>query len=169
LWLDTAVGADLPQNTAREVNIQRVKFSTSANTANAAALQVASSARRMEQMMQLLPIVALIFVGGLIVKALSKAAWRTAPMNAALSSGHNHALSSAYGSYGRTPRGDGQEADEGYPEQEGISEETPVERIHVKPIQLKTDPALEQINRLAKDKPEQVALLIKGWMSEDSK
>lgn len=48
-------------------------------------------------------------------------------------------------------------------------EELPEEEVEIKPIRERVDVNLESVIRLADQKPEKVAMLIKGWLAEDER
>lgn len=48
-------------------------------------------------------------------------------------------------------------------------EELPEEEVEIKPIRERVDVTLESVIRLADQKPEKVAMLIKGWLAEDER
>ncbi len=123
--------------------------------------QKAEAARdRMQQIISMLPIAALIFVGFLVAKAIGKAAKPV--MVGALPGGGTLALEDGYED-GQSMLDRHYEHGEGHPH----PEEEPQEEIAQ--IQEKLNLPLEQLKRMSDEKSESVAMLMKSWILEDHK
>jgi flagellar biosynthesis/type III secretory pathway M-ring protein FliF/YscJ len=118
----------------------------------------------MQQLVSLLPIAALLFVGFLVAKAIAKAA--KPQMMAALPGGgmlpleagtdHHEVFETHYDE-------NGEEIPHALDEQE-----TP-QMEEIMAIQEKLNLPLEQLKKMSDDKAENVAMLIKTWLLEDHK
>jgi len=133
-------------------------FDTSAQAVAAQAQKADASRDRMQQIISLLPIAALVFVGLLVAKAIGKAAKPT--MLAALPGGGTLSLDHPdyAGQLGAHFEGAEGSLGEGEPHHDEIAQ-----------IQEKLNLPLEQIKRMSDEKSENVAMLIKSWMMEDHK
>lgn len=171
--------------TAEERNFKATvtptEFSTESTEELKKATAEAAGAARMQQLMSILPIAALIVVGLILAKTLANslkpkaqpefalaggAGALTLPMDQAslealLSGGPSTAPTSASEdqllalvSNESSQHGSEEDDDFGMPE-------------FVGEIKQRIDVPLEQIRKLSKDKPEMVALLLKTWMMED--
>jgi flagellar M-ring protein FliF len=167
-----------------------------AKDAEAAAKSVASGAK-MQQIVSLLPVIALVVVGFLVIKALGKVASKNVPSLAGLPGGGQIAMAmpmQAQPQLGaiaqkpgapsfiqyeglqdmQTPMGDaGQRLADALGSGKiedalRIIESTP-EDPEIKAIQARINVPLEQIKHMAKTKPQAVAMLLKGWMMEDGR
>jgi flagellar M-ring protein FliF len=135
-------------------------FDTTVQEAVAKSEKASATRSTMQQAFSFLPIAALLFVGFLVVKAISKAAKTQQAMVAALPDGGMMALE------GGAHVEDGQEHYEPGQEPEvEHSGHTPHDDIGS--IAEKLNLPLEQIKRMSEDKAESVAMLIKTWLLED--
>ncbi len=167
--------------TAEERNFKATvtptEFSTESAEQMKKATAEAAGAARMQQMMSLLPIAALIGVGLILAKTLASSlkpkaqpelamaggagvlslpmdqASLEALLNGSSSSGSSEDQLLALVSQENTAS---EEEDDDFPMPEFVGE-----------IKQRIDVPLEQIRKLSKDKPEMVALLLKTWMMED--
>ncbi len=177
-------------------SVTAVEFDEKAATEAANAAKAAASGEKMQQLISLLPVIALVIVGFLVIKALSKTASTRVPTLAALPAGGHGALpmnptvapfsmqaqqqKPAVPSFIQyegmhdmpTPQSDaGQKLATALGSGQlddalRIIEEMP-EDPEIKAIQARINVPLEQIKHMAKTKPQAVAMLLKGWMMED--
>lgn len=120
------------------------------------AAEAASGSNRMQQIFSLLPILALLIVAGVVVKSLAKAARSSNVLVAALPGGHVAPMA-----LGPRP-----EPTAAPPLEGGTSVRKPPE-YEFEEIQPRVNKPLEQIKRMASDRPEVVAMLIKSWLLEE--
>jgi flagellar M-ring protein FliF len=158
-----------------------VGFDTSAQKAAQEAAASGASAARIQQLLSILPIAALLLVGFMVMKALQKAGRSPDVVVAALPGGGTAALSLARGAHGDgrgahldpalgggDAAGDGGRqivAHHGGPamvlesgHQRPVTIGAIEERVHV---------PLEQIRHMAAERPNAVAMLLKGWLLEE--
>jgi flagellar M-ring protein FliF len=132
-------------------------FDTAAQQAADKAAQESAGRDRMQQMMSILPIGALILVAFLVIKAIGKAAKAQSVLVGALPGGGMIALDA------QTPTHEAMSLSEGAASLDGHA----VVPEEVAAIQEKLNLPLEQIKRMSDEKSENVAMLIKSWMLED--
>jgi flagellar basal-body M-ring protein/flagellar hook-basal body protein fliF len=136
-----------------------VAFDSSAQATAVQALKADASRDRMQTIISLLPVFALVFVGFLVAKAIGKAA-KPGMLSALPGMG---ALALNHSEYARLNPGGVDGADgANYPPSGHQPEEIAL-------IQEKLNVPLEQIKRMSDEKSENVAMLIKSWMMEDHK
>jgi flagellar M-ring protein FliF len=175
-------------------SVTSVEFDEQAIKEAQNAEKAAASGAKMQQLISLLPVAALIVVGFFVIKALGKAASKNVPTLAALPQGGTMALQAMPAQ--NYPTGSPQRpATPSFIQYEGaedmampqgdvgqrlanalgsgqihdalkIIEESP-EDPEIKAIQARINVPLEQIKHMAKTKPQSVAMLLKGWMMED--
>lgn len=134
------------------------KFDRSAQAAAQKSAQEAAGSARMQQIFSLLPILALVAMGFVVIKAIAKTAKSGNVMVAALPSGGTVPVS----------RGGG-EGSRAIVASEGGIRYAPAqeEELDIESISTKVNRPLESIKRMSDDKPEVVAMLIKGWLLEE--
>ncbi|HXH62207.1 MAG TPA: flagellar M-ring protein FliF C-terminal domain-containing protein [Fimbriimonadaceae bacterium] len=166
-----------------------IDFDTAAQASTKTAASAAESSAKLQQFISILPVLALLVVGFMVVRAIAKvAAQRNVFTTAALPQGgemniqmlqpvKRHAPAPALtdeatrAEYG-SPTGEAGQAlatalDSGRIDDAlKIIEEMP-EDPEIKAIQSRINVPLEQIKHMAKTKPESVAMLLKGWIMED--
>lgn len=177
-------------------SVTAVEFDEKAATDAANAAKSAASGEKMQQLISLLPVMALIVVGFLVIKALGKTASTRVPTLAALPAGGHAPLAmqpvaaplgvTAQPQRPATPSFIQYEGMQDMPTPQSdagqklanalgsgqlddalkIIEEMP-EDPEIKAIQARINVPLEQIKHMAKTKPQAVAMLLKGWMMED--
>lgn len=154
-------------NAAYTAKVTSIEFDTTAAEEAKKSAGAATSRQTMQQAMSLLPVLALIVVGVMVMKAIAKAAKSTTVSVQALPDG-SLALS-------------GPSHDPGYlasahhdrhePALEGAnrpSHPTPMHSFEdVGDIETKQNKPLEQIKRMSHDRPESVAMLLKSWLLEE--
>lgn len=168
-----------------QVTVTAVKFDEEvANTAKKSADSMASAAR-MQQIFSLLPVLALLVVGFMVVKSITKAAKSSQNvLVGALPGGQvvtlgNGVLSSAGGVAEEVYEEEIVESEgpDGAPaltvrkkkKRQVVEEDDEDENIRVGKIAQKLNLPLEQIKRLGTEKPETVAMLIKSWLLEEKR
>jgi flagellar M-ring protein FliF len=146
----------------------------------------AAGRERNQQLFSLLPIAALLVVAFMVIKALAKVAKSQNVMVQALPGGQLVALGGAPRSLtagaAALPQGsadweavaEGADAAVAAPVRKRKKPQTPEEeeeeeqeRIRVGRISEKVNVPLEQIKKMANDKPESIAMLLKSWMVEE--
>ncbi len=175
--------------------VTAVDFDEKAMSEAANAAKSAASSAKMQQLISLLPVLALIVVGFFVIKALTKAASKNVPSLAALPQGgmvhmpvmpaqnyaqqplaQKNATPSFIQYEGANdmamPQGDaGQRLthalDKGHIDDALRIIESMPEDPEIMAIQARINVPLEQIKHMAKTKPQSVAMLLKGWMMED--
>ncbi|MCS7308823.1 MAG: flagellar basal-body MS-ring/collar protein FliF [Armatimonadota bacterium] len=168
-FLEGAVGADQSDPERRfRVIVESIPFdNTLAKEAEAARRQLANR-QLIDALLRYLPLVALLVVLLLVAKALRPTRAVQTPEGVVMSLPG-----------GTVPEG----ATETGEEEPAIAEEagaTPTPRVHrmaelpqeeveITPIRERVDVNLESIIQLANQKPEKVAMLIKGWLAEDER
>jgi flagellar M-ring protein FliF len=179
-------------------SVTAVEFDEKAMQEAEKAGKAAASGAKMQQIISLLPVLALIAVGFFVIKALGKAASKHVPTIAALPQGGAMPMpmpgapAPAYAPAMAAkpaapsfiqyqgmddmamPQGDaGQRlasalGSGSIEDALRIIEEAP-EDPEIKAIQARINVPLEQIKHMAKTKPQSVAMLLKGWMMEDGR
>lgn len=178
-------------------SVTAVDFDEKAQKDAAAAMKSAASGAKMQQIISLLPVIALVVVGFLVIKALGKVASKNVPSMASLPMGGQMMMAvpanqqqpqlvaqqksgaPSFIQYEglqdmQTPMGDaGQRLADALGSGKiedalKIIESTP-EDPEIKAIQARINVPLEQIKHMAKTKPQAVAMLLKGWMMEDGR
>lgn len=158
-------------------NIQRtvtkVTFDTSAAAAAAKATSSAGGAARIQQFISLLPIVALLVVGVMVMKSIGKISKGSI---VALSGGGSLPLpyqpSSLPGGGSVGGGGSIQPGMDILTNYDGPTVESGQDDASlgsIKGISRKVNVPLEQIRKMSDDRPEAVAMLIKGWLLEESR
>ncbi|MCO5295938.1 MAG: hypothetical protein M9921_03695 [Fimbriimonadaceae bacterium] len=134
------------------------KFDRTAQAAAQKSAQEAASAGKMQQIFSLLPILALVAMGFVVIKAIAKTAKSGNVMVAALPSGGTVSL-------GRGGEGGSRSIvpSDGAARHAAAHEE----ELDIENISTKVNRPLESIKRMSDDKPEVVAMLIKGWLLEE--
>jgi flagellar M-ring protein FliF len=137
------------------------KFDQTASKAAATAQSAEESRNKMQQLVSLLPIGALLFVGFLVAKAISKAA--KPQMMAALPGGGMLPLEASTDHHEMVTHYD--EHGEEIPH--ALEQAGTLHMEEIGSIQEKLNLPLEQLKRMSDDKAENVAMLIKTWLLED--
>lgn len=162
-FLEGAVGAESNDPNRRfRVIVESIPFdNTLAKEAEAARKQF-QSRQLIDTALRYLPLAMLLLVLLLLAKALRPARMAQTPEGVVMS----------------LPGGAVPEAEEQLAEQvaeavtrkaRSTEEELPEEEVEIKPIRERVDVTLESVIRLADQKPEKVAMLIKGWLAEDER
>ncbi len=160
-FLKSYVG-DNPMYTAK---VTSIAFDKTAAEEAKKSVAATSSRETMQQVMSLLPVIALLVVGFLVMKAIAKAAKSQTVTVHALADG-SLALSG--------PQIPNHHAHS--PDAHGHLESVVEERTHaltprigedVGEIEQRTNKPLEQLKRMSYDRPESVAMLLKSWMLEE--
>lgn len=170
--LDNYLGAKKGQ-VGFAASVQSVAFDTTAKDAEKKSAASAASQGQMQQMLSLLPIGALLLVGFMVAKSIGKIPGKTLTM--ALPQGGSmpisiDALETASDALpaGRTSV---QSLAANEPELAEALESMGIEHIDetvdVEAIRQRIDLPLEQIRKMAKQKPQAVAMLLKSWLLED--
>lgn len=140
----------------------QVAFDTTAAAEAKQSAQAAATQSKLQQALSFLPIAMLIFVGVMVMRAISKAAKTQNFVVGALPGGGTMALQGAASSEpdGQAPLEQGEHG--GAP---ALEQQLSIEDIGS--IQEKLNLPLEQLKRMSDEKPENVAMLIKSWLLED--
>lgn len=181
------LGANLGK-TGFAATVTAVEFDTETIKALTASADSMKSSALLQQIISLLPVLALVVVGFLVIRAISKAASKTRTVYALAPAGP--AIAQPQYPTGPTDEEISKNLkheafqDMPAPETEAgqalasaieggdihdalkIIEEMP-EDDEIKAIRARINVPLEQIKHMAKTKPESVAMLLKGWMLED--
>lgn len=175
-------------DTVLETKVTPVKFDETVRTAVDASIKTAESSARMQQMMALLPIVALLVIGVMVVKQLGKMKPVAQTTSIVTADGQmisvplvNGQIPANYAMVGQQPgleRADQpshalQNNLAKYSEEElaqlaegGIIYRDNGEVVEVEKIAEKKSVHLAAIKQMAKDRPEPTAMLIKTWLAE---
>ncbi|MCW5936216.1 MAG: flagellar M-ring protein FliF [Fimbriimonadaceae bacterium] len=163
-------------------SVQAVSFDTSMKDLEKKALADSAAKAQVQQIISLLPIAALVFVGFMVTKALGKIPGKTLTM--ALPAGGTMQVPSGNpqqdeisGILERSPNSGNTrtvaELARTEPEIAEALQQMGVESIDdsvdVEAIRARIDVPLEQIKKMARQKPQAIALLIKGWLMEERK
>jgi len=165
--------------------VTKIPFDTTLKTEAAKAITAQSSAGKMQQILSLLPIGALLFVGMMVVKAIGKTAKSSMVVVGANGAGMQVLTGGQAASLGTgaaaLPQGAMVDAD-GNPtehalslvEQSNAQNHDPnvvytdeAEIVEIGNIPSKMHIPLEQLRKLSKDRPDTVALLLKSWILEE--
>jgi flagellar biosynthesis/type III secretory pathway M-ring protein FliF/YscJ len=171
-FLDSYVAA-FPGATAQ---VTEITFDQTQAAEMKKAAATAASSNQMQQMFSLLPVIALIIAAALVFKGLAKAAKSQNVLVTALPGGGmlsglplSSASGSGSGSSGGGGGGTGSSAAQanipalGSHDPFEDEEETP----EIRAIRERVNVPLEQIKRMAQDRPEAVAMLLKSWLLEE--
>lgn len=157
--------------------VTSVAFDTSVAAAAKTAQDSVSGQQRMQQIISMLPIAALLFVGFLVMKSVGKfskggpsmalVGGGSLPVNvgpSALPAAATEALRMAE----RAPNDANLQQLTRQMTDAGMSEdEAEAQLAAIKGISRKVNVPLEQIRKMSSDRPETVAMLIKGWLLEE--
>lgn len=176
------------QNFTRKVTM--VKFDTSAAKAAKDAEAAAAASARMQQIMSMVPMIALILVGFFVLRQVMKIA-KPSPVVAeapALEGDLANALPASISepdeltgmeitpealmqaNGGVMPEGVSVNPETGMVVFDGTEQLAAEDRIKiVRGISAKVNVPLEQLKKMCQDRPEAVAMLIKGWLLEESR
>ena len=155
--------------------VTSLPFDQTARTEAKKAAETAGSAGKMQQIFSLLPIAALVFVGMMVVKAIGKTAKSTSVL-VATSGGQIQAY--ATGEHGEalgtsalpaTVDGDGEVLGTlpEHSDDPDVVFANDADNVEIAAIPSKLHIPLEQLKRLAKDRPDTVAMLLKSWILEE--
>jgi flagellar biosynthesis/type III secretory pathway M-ring protein FliF/YscJ len=150
-----------------------VPFDTSAAKAQREAAAAAAGSQMAQQIVSVLPVAALLMVGFMVAKAISKMPGRHLTM--ALPTGGTVAMPEVSGpasfetgsSSVRTVRELAQTEPEVAEALTAMGVDTIDESVDVEAIRQRIDIPLEQIKKLAKQKPQVIATLLKSWVMEE--
>ncbi|MEX2244999.1 MAG: flagellar M-ring protein FliF C-terminal domain-containing protein [Fimbriimonadaceae bacterium] len=183
--------------TGFSAKVTAVEFDEKAAKAAQELAKGAASGAKMQQLISLLPVLALVVVGFLVIKAITKVAANRAPTMSALTATGMALPMQAQLTQGQQPqRQAGATASPSFIQYDPSAMEEPMtaanagsrlekalgsgqidaalriieempEDPEIKAIQARINVPLEQIKHMAKTKPQSVAMLLKGWMMED--
>ncbi len=168
-FLEGAVGADQSDPNRRfRVIVESIPFdNTLAKEAEAARKQFASR-QLIDTALRYLPLAMLLIVLLLLARALRPARVAQTPEGMVMSLPGGSVPEEAAGTEGA----DGelpQQGAAGMAQSTRRTDELPAEDVEITPIRERVDVNLESVIRLADQKPEKVAMLIKGWLAEDER
>ncbi len=144
-------------NPTASATVTEAKFDTTAAVEAKKSADAAGASNKMQQIFSLLPIGALMLVGFMVMKGLAKTAKSQTVRVQALSDGslvQNPALPQSQGN---------QPLISAYREEEVLTEEAIAE------LKERVNLPLEQLKKMATNRPDSVALLIKSWMLEEAR
>ncbi|MEI8282948.1 MAG: flagellar M-ring protein FliF C-terminal domain-containing protein, partial [Armatimonadota bacterium] len=169
-----------------KAEVVAAKFDDSSKTMIVKAQEDSKGAARMQQMLSMLPIAALLIVGVMVVKQLGKltksSVGRVVTPDGQILQMPMGGLGQASYAMGRSPDGvEGQDAEayhraiSKYTDEElakmgedGIIYRDNSEILEVEKIREKKSVHLSAIKKMAKDRPEPTAMLIKTWLTEQA-
>lgn len=168
-FLEGAVGADQSDPNRRfRVIVESIPFdNTLAKEAEAARKQLASR-QLIDVALRYLPLAVLLVVLLLLAKALRPTRVAQTPEGVVMSLPGGVVPEEAVET-GREERDLPEEAAAAAMRETRRAEALPEEEVEITPIRERVDVNLESIIRLADQKPEKVAMLIKGWLAEDER
>ncbi|MBS1722935.1 MAG: flagellar M-ring protein FliF [Armatimonadetes bacterium] len=164
-------------------NVQSVPFDTTASDAEKKATSAAAGQAQMQQIVSILPIVALIIVGFMVAKAVTKIPGRTLTM--ALPNGGSMPFDPSLAGQTHHPGEivpiEGSAILPGLTSVAQLAQTDPElaaaltamgidtidDSVDVEAIRQRIDLPLEQIKKMARQKPQAVALLLKSWLMEE--
>jgi flagellar M-ring protein FliF len=151
-------------------DVQFVKFDTSGTEAAKKSAAASAMGDKVQQAISILPIFALLIVGFIVVKAISKAAKDQTVLVQALPDGRMIPLSAplSLGAPGVEGGRDGAgAAGSGGTQEQGSLPALKKAKPEIGEIPDNVNVPLEQIKKMATERPEAVAMLIKSWLLED--
>lgn len=156
-------------------SVQSVPFDTAAQDAEKKSAAAAAGQAQIQQLVSILPIAALVFVGFMVAKSIGRIPGRTLTM--ALPDGGTirvPASGPALESTASLPERALTSVEELAQSEPELAEALSAMGIHsidetvdVEAIRQRIDLPLEQIKKMAREKPQAVAMLLKGWLLED--
>lgn len=157
------IGADKdPENF--KVAVSTAKFDTTMADTAKKELAAAKSGQMMQQIISLIPVLALVVVGFLVTKAIGKAAINNSNVLVSTRGGAIAALGTTAASPSTYPTAGG----DSQPQKPRLSPQEDNRPIP-KAIPEKYDENLEAILHMAEQKPEKIALLVKSWILEETR
>lgn len=177
-FLDAYLGPRAAQPDKFTAAVTSVEFDRTAAEAEMKANAEVGSRARMQQIISLLPIAALLVVGFLVVKAIGKVAKEQSILVHALPDGRLVSAGAGGGSYTMPELGartgthahspHGEVRPDGHTDTPGLRiRDVEPEIEEVDAIRQKLNVPLEQIKRMASDRPDTVAMLLKTWLLEE--
>lgn len=159
--------------------VQSVQFDTSVQETEKKAAQTAASQAQMQQMISMLPVGALLLVGFMVAKAIGKIPGKTLTM--ALPTGGHMNVDFDQSDPAYAVQGSGALPNRALTSIQALAQTEPElaealsamgiesidESVDVEAIRQKIDLPLEQIRKMAKQKPQAVAMLMKSWLLEE--
>lgn len=166
-FLEGAVGAEANDPNRRfRVIVESIPFdNTLAKEAEAARKQFASR-QLIDTALRYLPLAMLLIVLLLLAKALRPARVAQTPEGVVMSLPGGTLPEEGAGEEEQLAE---QMAEAVTQKARTADEELPEEEVEIRPIRERVDVNLESVIRLADQKPEKVAMLIKGWLAEDER
>jgi len=152
---------------AFNVVVTEVPFDTTAQKEAQKAASSSAMSSKIQQGLSILPVVALIIVGLMVIKAIAKAAKEQNVLVQALPDGRMMPVSVGALGSGTSPSTDILAA-EGADGEAAVAHK-PKPKVEVGEIEEKVDITYEQIKKMTAEKPEAVALLIKSWLLENKR
>lgn len=146
------------------------KFDRTAAAAATKSAQTAASGAKMQQIFSLLPIVGLVLMSVIVIKSLGKTAGSSNVLVAALPGGGTMPMSQgggggSTGSAGGSSQRALEAGDDGRPALRFSS--SGEEATDIEKISTKINRPLEAIKKMTDERPEVVAMLMKGWLLEE--
>lgn len=165
-------------------SVQAVEFDTSAQAAEKKAAAAAAGQAQMQQIVSMMPIVALMIVGFMVAKAIGKIPGRTLTM-ALPNGGTMNVPMPAVGAGEQVPAmesaAQGVLPERMFTSVQQLAQTEPElaealsamgidhidDTVDVEAIRQRIDLPLEQIKKMARQKPQAVAMLLKSWLMEE--
>lgn len=150
-------------------NVTPVEFDLTAQKESEKAAAAAASAARIQQALSVLPILALMVVGFMVVKAISKSSKGSNVLVAALPGGQVVPMGTASQEVlpARTDGSPMQPTQRTAAAAKALQAAVQQEEVAIGAIPDRVNVPLEQIKRMSMEKPEAVAMLLKSWLLDD--
>ncbi len=147
--------------------VTEVPFDTSAQKEAQKAASSGAMSSKIQQGLSILPVIALVIVGLMVIKAIAKAAKDQNVLVQALPDGRMMPIGVGAIGSGHSSSTEilSAEDDEG----DAITPHKPKKKLDVGEIEEKVDVTYEQIKKMTAEKPDAVALLIKSWLLENKR
>ncbi|MBI1756959.1 MAG: flagellar M-ring protein FliF [Fimbriimonas ginsengisoli] len=159
--------------------VTTAKFDTTSAKAAAESVAASASREKIQQVLSILPILALVGVAAMLLKALSKAG-KTQQLVVATVDGHLIPLPGSGIPISADQLGSGVRVSAGVPVLSGVSSgggssggggvrlgRSDEPDVEIDAIKRKINVPLEQIKRMSTERPEVVAMLLKSWLLDD--
>jgi len=147
--------------------VTEVPFDTTAQKEAQKAASSGAMSSKIQQGLSILPVIALVVVGLMVIKAIAKAAKSQNVLVQALPDGRMMPI--GVGALGAGHSASTEILSAETEEEDVASPHKPKKKLDVGEIEEKVDVTYEQIKKMTAEKPEAVALLIKSWLLENKR